>query len=84
MATNRELDILAREAWHLINKEGVKQEMAVMSVLNAHKDIVWYDGIKKDIGVRISTLRQEQKKQTAKSAKPFATFAEKSLPENDK
>ncbi len=83
MATPTELDILAREAWHLIDKEHVKQEMAVMSVLNAHKDIVWCDGIKKEIGVRISILRQEQKKQPA-SPNPFSTHIERTLPETDK
>lgn len=81
MATERELDILARETLYM-EKEGVPRKMAVMSVLRSHKDIVWCDGIMKDIGVKISEIRKTKRQKEAsipKSTKPFATFAEKSF-----
>ena len=85
MATELELQILAREAWHLIHNEHVPEKMAVTSVLKAYKDIMWYGGIKRDIGIRISDIRKaERQKEThmSKSAKSFTTFAEKSVKDN--
>jgi hypothetical protein len=79
MATKTELNILAREVLHLIEKEGVPQKMAIMSVLRAHKDIKWDDGLMVEIGTEITALRQEQKKQDIEPKKPFSTFIEKSL-----
>lgn len=86
MATEKEIDILAREALHLVEREDVLESMAKQSVLNAHKDIRRTDGIMKAIGVRMSEIRTERKartaaqEQVATSTKKFATFAERSLP----
>jgi len=85
MATARELDILAREALHFIDNEHIPQTIAIMTVLNAHKDIKWCDGIKRDIGTRISQIRKAERQKKAskgKSAYPFPTFAEKSFKDN--
>lgn len=78
MATEREIDILAREVLHLMEIEGVPEKMAKQSVLNAHKDIEWTDGIMKDIGVRIWEIKKSRETQeTAKPSRNFTTLAEK-------
>jgi len=87
MATETELNILAREALFLMKREGATREIAKQVALNAHKDIKWTEGIMRAIGERMSEIQKAegQKEVSAtKSAKPFATFAERSIPKNDK
>ncbi len=82
MATNKELDVLAREALYFMKQERATAGIAKQLALNAHKDIKWTDGIMRAIGERMSEIQKvegQKEVRTAKSAKPFATFAEKSL-----
>ena len=77
MATERELEILAREALHLIEREGVPEGMAKQSVLNAHKDIRRTDGIMRAIGEKMTAIRKTHKEPP--KSKVFVTHIEKSL-----
>lgn len=85
MATNMVIDILAREALQLMKEKSISQKSAISTTLRAHKDVPWKDGLRRELGIRISQMRAKRiTPQTGRLfTRKFRTFAESSLPRED-